>query len=534
MNNYFRNIQKYSTEVTDFPSNLKVREAVQTVREHLADAQPDSFDIFEALFTDDDTPTGCYDALSKSKKPMVEKSELLTHLTDCSKILALVYTFPLFIELCVNTKFMSAPPFSFSKSLDSSIRKNLSKLVGHKNRLLQGTLQYGSAPHLRNDYFSDGVYIRTPVRVWDRKGRALSRVPEQLVGDQHIVTGCVNVYVLMQRKTGDVFVLFRGVSNDFNAHLQYGTNMCNIHVFRKPTYDIHARKLHKNKKPTTKHLFLFYYHELVEEVLKPISTVLNRFHQIMKPNNKIYVCGHSMGGALAYTFVYKALHQKLAKWASMLHLRVFACPSFANTPTVLFLEKWALRSSTPYRIVDITNSGDVVDLPYMFGDLSTQSLKKSISRLFAQLSHSNNYYTNIWASDPFHALLLFAVDQQVENPTPDTGATKPGYRALQKQNWYTPELHHIYKKKIAIVRCVDSELPNFAKKHSLFLGVDFTSSWGYLRTYEDRYHTYCIHNNILPTTTVAYAYGPIGSDLIPTITKTTLPPFSSLLKTTRI
>ncbi len=377
------------------------------------------------------------------------------------------------------------------------------------DQILSGEIQMITLP---TSTLVSGFYIRTPIRLFAKDGSPLTHPPpwpQRLSLLNGRVEGNNNAYVLrrnLPNNTHELYILFRGIANEFNSLSQYGKSLSKTQLFQCPDFDIDKEQ----KVPQGSDTIPLFYHSHWA-VIKDLEPHLLKSITRLDGENatRILVCGHSLGGALAIVLGWMWRNDPIF---AKLEFRVYGTPLCSNDPAVWAFEELLIQSKRSHKFIEVVNTDDVVQVQYVFGGNDT--LQQSIE--------SGTYNTLQWALTRDPALVLdknvFQRGLRVLQRSPQTavalllngfneyqGQQKPndkrfgvrmGARANERVHW--KHLRKWYQDYVALILCrrrIDESLEFPGKSHTEYLDVNTSILWRPLRQYEDAlYADYVVHS----------------------------------------
>ena len=359
-----------------------------------------------------------------------------------------------------------------------------------------------------------GFYIRTKVQVWNRNGRRVYRIPRwerryQLAGS--LMVGDSNCYVMRSnhKETFDLYLLYRGTSNEFNAIPQYGASMRNVQLFRKPQYDPLTNKIHKGGSVTVP-LFYYYYCDIIRDLWPHVMKALEWLGWDDERCRRIVVTGHSMGAALTTTSCYMFKHMAPLIWDKM-QFRTFASPLCCNNVAVQQMEQAIIDSAVPNKFIESVNTDDFVNIQYLLA--GRKQVRKAVERGTTKLGswlmeemrqNSVKDERQVGLMERFgriiqlqpevavSAFMLGAVDTQIGSASNDRSAGfRMGQRAEETKMWGSFDLRQTYNNTFKLIWCnrrPDWRSEYVGKSHVHYFGINMAPVWAPLRQYEDYFY----------------------------------------------
>ena len=438
---------------------------------------------------------------------------------NCVKFSFMAYTSPhLFLSLASNV-------YDTNHHFNSIMYQIIAQSSNTANRVMN-QINMNQIDFLETDGTVGGFYIRTPIKIWNKQGKRVYNLPRyeyrQNLSD-YKVEGNVNAYVtrepiiLPDQKTSNKFrlrVLFRGTSNDFNGIPQYGRNFTNTQVFSLPTFD----PLDNKEYPcgsSSKPLFMKVYIDLVRNVWPHMVKCLEWLRVESSNCQEIVVTGHSMGAAMTTVLNYLLYEEKPEWWKKCFFVPI-ASPTCANAKAVEIMEQRCIDSKQPYKVIEVINNDDFVNLHYNLGD--EKGIERSIScgivhtvawllnHIFENDPNDNFFqidkrqrdsiflqlmreYTNELASSFINGIFHGQYQSSTSNMTL---GTRMGYRRPFRALWGTSGLKELVNNTFALVVC--KRYPNYqtehiGKSHIDYMYINYYAAWKQTRLFEDRlYH----------------------------------------------
>jgi hypothetical protein len=431
-----------------------------------------------------------------------------------SKLALIAYSLPgFFKEISDHFHYRNA---TFMDHFNGYVAEYSRIATNNMDDILEGNTNFIQLPDQNQ---LSGFYIRTPIRVWNKDGKLKQKIPSWKNRSKllkYFVLGNTNVYVLRQNLPDhkyELFVLFRGTSNEFNGIPQYGDKFKNTQVFRYPEYEPFEEKFYKGGS-TTKSLFYFYYMEMVKDVQDHIYQTLDYLGVNDQRCKRVVVSGHSMGGALTISFAHMCKINKPDIWDKC-EFRSYAAPYCCNDAAIKQLEGWVQASLKPYKFIEVVNTDDFVNVQYKLGgqDAIDQSITKGVTNLITWLvdshfdkfiKHRNNEQetfekalriAQMYPDIAMSAFLSGATEAQKDNfPTDKKIARRMGTRSKEIKMWGSNILTKNYNRTLNLVFCKrrinwENEYPG--KSHINYVDVNMKVFWSLLRSYEnDLYKEY--------------------------------------------
>ena len=425
-----------------------------------------------------------------------------------AKLAMIAYALPGFIPYLSTRLHMSN--LRFTRYIESMVAENTFPAFEDMDRIVSGDTLCIDLPA---DNQIAGLYIRTPSRVWGKTGRPVDKIPKwdnrsELL--QKVVIGNVNVYVLRQNhKTGfDLYLLFRGTSNEFNGIPQYGSALQNTQLFRIPQYNIEQNRFVATGSETEP-LFYFYYSQMIEDVKPHIYECLKRMGIESDQCRRVLVSGHSMGGGLVTTFAYVSHIDKPAWWTKF-SFRAYASPYCCNDAAVKILEKWIVESNQMYKFIEIINTDDLVNVQYLFAhkDGMQESLRMGTASFAAWLVDQHHILTSKGSDIMEKALRIMQLYPELSLTTFLNGAStaqgmavpndkKVAFRLGQSHSeikqWGSAALNHSYNRSLNMIFCkrrIEWDNEGLGRSHSSYIGINMNLFWSPLRAWENKMYRY--------------------------------------------
>lgn len=370
---------------------------------------------------------------------------------------------------------------------------------------------------LPNDNQVAGYYIRTPIRIWNKQRKRVFKIPswrkrESLL--HHLVVGNVNVYVIRKNlKTGfEIYVLFRGTSNEFNGVPQYGSHFSNTQIYHVPDFNIETQTFYKQGSEHVP-LFYFYYCNMILDVKQYIYRALE--HLKVESAERVLIVGHSMGAGLAITFAYASRFDK-PEWWDKFQFRMFAAPLCCNDAAVRSLEKIIQQSKTKHKFVEVINRDDIANVQHMFGGHAgfLQSLQGGTSAALAWIikeSHREKLQDDQMIENALRIVQLHpdtvggiflnkASEHQLAHMSTDlrTGF-RLGQRKSEIRHWGSYAMDKKYNTTLNVVYCsrrYRSEEEYLGSSHNQYANLTMGTFWSVLRRYENELYEHYAKNGI--------------------------------------
>jgi hypothetical protein len=415
-------------------------------------------------------------------------SELLQEILYAAKLSLIAYAMPYYIpEISTqlylkNTSFMN---FFEMMQADQYAYSHMDKLLSQQETSIL----------LPENNQLAGFYIRTPIRLWNKNHQTVYKVPSWKQRSKLLklfVVGNVNVYVLRKNvETGfELYVLFRGTSNEFNGIPQYGDNMKNTQIYHVPDFNIETQTFYKTGSETIP-LFYFYYCNMILDVKEYIYKALEQLGVESELCQRVLITGHSMGGGLSVVFNYTSYFERPQYWHKF-KFRQFASPLCCNDSAVRFMEEITIQSKTKNKIIEVVNKDDIVNVQYMFG--GRQEFLKSLSsgtssvmgwivkNHFKEIKHSETMVENalrIFQLNPEAMLAMFL------------NAASQKQISISSKNRILPKRFDINQKhqdSLNVVYCSRNYKDKdeyLGKSHVNYVDVSMNLFWTPLRMYEN-------------------------------------------------
>lgn len=456
------------------------------------------------------TNQDCTDVISG--KTDYNDSKLRTELLLGSKLALMAYALPGFYpEISTNLYLKNS---SFMTHFSGHVSQYARIATNAMDDILEGKSKFITLP---DDNKLAGFYVRTPIRIWNKKGKKQMKIPswdkrQDLIN--YFVLGNTNVYVLRKKITlhkYELYVLFRGTSNEFNGIPQYGQHYKNTQLFRYPQYDPIEEKFYP-KGSNTKPLFYFYYMEMVKDVQEHIYKLLDILGVDDNMCERVVVSGHSMGGALTICFAHLCKLNQPNIW-NKCQFRSYGAPFCCNSAAITQLEGWLKESFEPYKFVEVVNTDDFTNIQYKMGgqEAMTSSVQNGVSNLITWLvdtrfkkvvSRDSNLLfqralriTQLYPETALTVFLSGALQDQSQIQSTDKKlAHRIGTSAKMLKLWGQDVLSQSFNRSLNVVFCkrrVRWENEYLGKSHTQYIDVNMKIFWSLLKSYEmDVYKDY--------------------------------------------
>jgi hypothetical protein len=458
-----------------------------------------------------DTKQDCLEMISGKLS-----AELLAEIRFAAKLSLIAYAMPEnFVSIAsqfhlTNAKFVDYfAQITNDASYTAHVFANMDDIIDNKVTEIK----------LPEDNQIAGFYVRTPIRMWNRKHERVYRVPKWEKRDdllKYLVIGNVNVYVMRKNLVDgfELYVLFRGTSNEFNGVPQYGVNMHNTQIYHLPDFNFETQTFYKQGSDTVP-LFYFYYCNMILDVKQYIYAALEQLGVESALCKRVLVVGHSMGAGLAVTFAWISRFDK-PHWWHLFQFREFAAPLCCNDTAVRILEQWVIDSQTKYKLIETINRDDIANVQYMFGGEAgfLSSLQAGTSAVLAWIvkHHSENIdatQTPIQNAlrmyqlhpDAMIAMFLNSAAESQSQKVPDDKKLgfRMGQRKPESKLYGTRALHKLYQDSLNIVFCsrrfLDSE-EYTGRSHVDYADLSMDVFWVPLRVYENTLYRFYSHHDL--------------------------------------
>jgi hypothetical protein len=481
------------------------------VKHHGTIRSMDIFDILKRWYNTKplvfNSKQDCVDLISNTTSTADKKMN--KELLFGAKLAAIGYALPYWLPLIFtklhlkNTAFVQYFRRVVSETYVPAM-KDMDQIVKGKTKMIE----------LPNDNQVAGFYIRTPIGIWNKFGTPVYRLPSWEARNELLeckVSGNMNVYVLRRNLSDgfELYVLFRGTSNEFNGIPQYGNKYSNTPVFKLPEFDIHKKQFVKGGSETVP-LFFSYYSEMILDVKEHIYTCLEKLHIDSDLCHRVLISGHSMGGALTLMFAYVSKFDH-AKWWEKFQFRAYASPYCCNDTAAKTLEQWIIDSAVPHKYLDVVNVDDLVNVHYMFGGKNKMERTVSdgtnsfITWLLANHTHELiNENASLLQNAirivqlyPEVAMAVFtngiSSSQSTDAPHNLKSSVRLGYRKSEVGLMGSKVLNQIYKRTLGRIFCTRRIQPAseyMGKSHMYYSDIDMTLFWITTRRFEDSLYTY--------------------------------------------
>lgn len=286
-------------------------------------------------------------------------------LSKNARMAMLTYSFPYFIGPLGES--LHKNPHDFYEDLEKYAVELLPYATDHLRCLLE---KEAPMTHLiPNKCPIAGFYFRSPVRVYNNKGRRVYKMPEdpqELL--KYRVFGNVNVYVLREHLADGnyrCYLMWRGTSNHYNAVPQYGKLLNRTQVFNFPEFDPIGQTFHPQGS-SDKPLFYRHYCDIVDDVFSIILKALEFLGAFDSECLETIVTGHSQGGALTHTYCYMLHEREPLAWARM-KFRPFASPMCSNYAACKYMEQMIIDSQMKGKYIETLNTDDMVLAQFKLG-----------------------------------------------------------------------------------------------------------------------------------------------------------------------
>lgn len=446
----------------------------------------------------------CRDILSCT--PISEKDPLYRDLELGMRLATLGYSLPEFV--IAFSRFIHQPNVTFRQTIDHVIAANGSKAQQNLMNILEGKCNQIILP--KDSQFS-GFYIRTPVQVWNPKGKATTKIPtfeKRYDLSESFISGNVNFYVVkrpLPEGIFDIYVMFRGTSNEFNAIPQYGKDYENTQVYRVPQYDPLTDTFILGGS-VDKPLLFYVYCDMIRNIENELFSLLQGMGAMESNCRRIVVAGHSMGGALVNTLCYISYYEREEYWKKMV-FRAYASPMHMNSQASSFISQAIINSAMTNKYTDTINSDDIIISQYQFGGKT--KIKDSISsglNSFTSQYISGKSLKNI--TDVESTFIKGVMSTQLNTleivpPTDLTNVTdeekkltemivksaaRVGMDRFSERDIQACKMNHVYERRLRVILC--ERLPDEngdydIYSHEAYLNMYTTNVYKFTRTFED-------------------------------------------------
>lgn len=407
----------------------------------------------------------------------------------------------------------------FVRYLESFVSETTYLAYHNMDEILEKRIKYIELPA---DTPVAGFYVRTPIRIWDRRKKRVYKLPSWKLRQKllnKLVVGNVNFYVLRQNLPDgfECQILFRGTSNEFNGMHQYGDSMRNTQLYRVPQYDPVKHRFHPQGSQSIP-LFYYYYCIILEDAWPHLIQCLEWLHATHRDCRRILVAGHSMGGALTLTLCYLLKLRRPDLWAKCF-FRSFASPLCCNDAAAVQLEQWIIDSMQTDKYLEVVNTDDFVNAQYYLSQKAgvQSAVRGGTSKVGGWLV--NNMMDGkseepdpegrvnrmlrviqIYPEIAFAAFMSGAFDAQSRATTHTREAgVRLGVRHDETKYHGTSLLRDTYNSTLKVYFCsrnVDWQSEYMGKAHAKYADLNMNLFWAPLRLYEDNLYRF-YHDNTL-------------------------------------
>ena len=455
----------------------------------------------------------CYDVIRGIG--VKDDDKLRIQILEGAKLALMAYALPYFFShITTNYHFKNSTFMSYFERLMAESTflayENMDSIIEGDTKLIE----------LPDDNQLAGFYFRTPIRMWNKQGKSVFNIPkwsERMKLLNYIVVGNVNVYVLRKNlKEGfELYINFRGTSNEFNGIPQYGKSLKNTQIFRCPRFNIEEQKIEEPS--DDKPLFYYYYSEMILDAKEHIYECLRQLDIDNRQCKRIVVSGHSMGGGLTITFAHLSKIEH-PKWWEKFQFRTYAAPYCCNMAAVKQMEKWVIESKQPYKFIEVINTDDFVNIQYMFGGKEglTKSIQGGTSSFLVWMTNNHLHtftedpdktliqkvmrITQIYPERSYASFLNGAIKAQIATPTVNNNVgMKMAHLPGEVKLWGTTDLTEKYSKTLNVVYCkrrIRWENEYVGKSHTSYSDVNMNIFWSPLRAYENSLYRYYSNNSL--------------------------------------
>ena len=471
----------------------------------------------------------CQDVLSQTTLWYDQEMKQETHLAV--KLCLVSYCLPFFMTMVAES--FRLPNHHFLRRLESFISQSTFEAYEDMDDIVENDVMVHVTPHATH---LGGFYIRTPIQIFDKNGKSVYKLPSwQKKRDllKFLVVGNVNCYVLRQNLDGkqfELYVTFRGTTNEMNGTQQYGEHLQNTQIYRKPEYDPIENKFYKGGHDS-KALYYYYYCSMIDNVKAHIYQCLSWLGVDSKHCKKVVVAGHSMGGAMSYTFSPILKHDHPTWWKKS-YFRSIGAPMCSNDYAVRQQEQWFIDSRQPNKHIELINTDDFVNIQHMFAgdkglqqsiqqgkvtlgswlmssyenvhgkyDPNVEDYKNSVTKnLLDHVDGIADKETNDFLKRLLRLAQMYpdmvvasffsgAMEAQMNNTVPkdDKAPTRVGRRSSEVPLWGTYELGSTYNKTVRLIYCQRRKSwqhEYLSKSHTSYMGINFNTTWASCRNYE--------------------------------------------------